>query len=155
MVLVSKLEAPVIYPPDSDISGVHAGSRYEEFSNPAPLSPPEINVEVDAIAKSATGYPGVSTQVIFDYSALKQARRYCQIHVTPQTSFDFVVAARTEFWVRGGNINVNNVPVTANCFIVCEPGAHVAIESPFGALLLAWAEGQELSHSADANLFNF
>jgi hypothetical protein len=154
-VLVSKLEAPVTYPPNSNISGVHAGSRYEDFSNPAPLSPPEINIAVDAIPKSATGYPGVKTQVIFDYSALKQARRYCQIHITPQTSLHFVIAARTELWVRGGNLIVNGITANANCFIICEPGAHVNIESPFGALLLAWAEGQELSQYPKANLFGF
>jgi hypothetical protein len=154
-VLVSKLEAPVIYPPNSDISGVHAGSRYESFSNPAPLIPPEINIVVDALPKMATGYSGVTSQVIFDYSVLKQTRRYCQIHIMPQTSFDFVAAARTEFWVRGGNLIVNGNAANANCFIVCESGAHVNIESPFGALLLAWAEGQELSRYPAANLFGF
>jgi hypothetical protein len=154
-VLVSKLEAPVIYPPNSDISGVHAGSRFEAFLNPAPLNPPEINIAVDALTKFTTGYAGVATQVIFDYSAIQQTRRYCQLHITPQTSFDFVVAARTEFWMRGGNLIVNGIAANANYFIVCEPGAHVNIESPFGALLLAWAEGQELSQSPEANLFGF
>ena len=43
-VLVSRLEAAVIYPPASSISGVHAGSRHEDFCNPDPSVAPEINV---------------------------------------------------------------------------------------------------------------
>jgi hypothetical protein len=154
-VLVSKLEAPVIYPPDSQISGVHAGSKAQSFSNPAPLEPPELNVSVDELPKFNTGYAGVVAQTIFDYAALKQNRRYCQIHITPQGALDFMIAVRTEFWVRGGNLTVNGLDAHANCFIICEPGAHIEIASPFGALLLAWAEGPELSNSSERNLFGF
>jgi ChrR Cupin-like domain len=154
-VLVSKLEAPVIYPPNAAISGVHAGSRAKDFSNPAPLEPPELNIQVDSLPKYNTGYDGVVGQTIFDYGPLQQNRRYCQIHITPQSKFDFIVAVRTEFWVRGGNLSVNGIDAYANCFIICEPGAHIEIDSPFGALLLAWAEGPELSDSAHRNLFGF
>jgi hypothetical protein len=154
-VLVSKLEAPVIYPPDAQISGVHAGSKAQNFSNPAPLEPPEINIRVDELPKFNTGYSGVAAQSIFDYKPLKQNRRYCQIHITPQSSLDFMIAARTEFWMRGGNLTVNGLSAYANCFIICEPGAHIEITSPFGALLLAWAEGPELSTTEQGNLFGF
>jgi hypothetical protein len=154
-VLVSKLEAPVIYPPDASISGVHAGSKTQAFTNPAPHEPPEINVNVDGLAKFDTGYAGVTAQTIFDYGPLKQNRRYCQLHITPQSRLEFMVAVRTEFWVRGGNLTVNGLDAHANCFIICEPGTHVGIDSPFGALLLAWAEGPELSDSAERNLFGF
>jgi hypothetical protein len=153
--LVSKLEAPVIYPPDAAISGVHAGSKAQAFSNPAPLEPPELNINVDALPKFETGYAGVTTQTIFDYSPLKQNRRYCQIHITPQSKLDFTVAVRTEFWVRGGNLTVSGLNAHPNCFIICEPSSHVEIESPFGALLLAWAEGPERSDSVKRNLFGF
>lgn len=154
-VLVSKLEAPVIYPPNAEISGVHAGSKVQAFSNPAPLEPPEININVDSLPEYKTGYPGVVGQIIFDYSPLQQKRRYCQIRITPQSTLDFIVAVRTEFWVRGGNLTINGKDAHANCFIICELGAHVEIESPFGALLLAWAEGPELSDSEERNLFGF
>jgi hypothetical protein len=154
-VLVSKLEAPVIYPPDAAISGVHAGSKTQAFTNPAPLEPPEININIDALPKFNTGYAGVTTQTIFDYAPLKQIRRYCQIHIVPQNKLEFAIALRTEFWVRGGNLTVNGLDAHANCFIICEPGAHIKIDSPFGALLLAWAEGRELSDSAECNLFGF
>jgi hypothetical protein len=154
-VLVSKLEAPVLYPPDAAISGVHAGSKTQAFKNPAPLEPPEININVDELPKLDTGYGGVTTQIIFDYRPLKQNRRYCQIHLNPQSKLEFRITARTEFWVRGGNLTVNGLDAYANCFIICEPSSDIKIDSPFGALLLAWTEGQELSDSAAQNLFGF
>ncbi len=154
-VLVSKLEAPVIYPPNAEISGVHAGSKAKDFSNPDPLEPPEVNIDVDALTKFNTGYSGVSRQTIFDYKKLGQERRYCQLHITPQSRLDFTTSKRTEFWVRGGDLKVNKLSAHANCFIICEQGSRIEIESSFGALLLAWAEGRELSDSADRNLFGF
>jgi hypothetical protein len=154
-VLVSRLEAPVSYPPDSDISGVHAGSQYLAFENLEPSVPPEVNVLVDHLPTQATGYNGIERQVIYDYAGASQARRYCQLSVMPHASFAFEASALTEFWVRGGNLKVNGQEVHANCFIVCEAEAKVKIESPFGALLLAWAEGPEKDHRKSRSLFGF
>ena len=78
-VLASRLEGPVIYPPSSDISGVHAGSRYEDFRNPNPDIPPEINVPVDGLALHATGHYGVRRQMIFDYAGTGTERRMVQL----------------------------------------------------------------------------
>jgi hypothetical protein len=54
--------------------------------------------------------------------------------------------------VRGGLAAIDGQPVHADCFIVCEPGSQVRVRSPFGALMLAWAEGREKSAG---NLFGF
>lgn len=151
-VLMSRLEGPVIYPPSSDISGVHAGSRYEFFRNPDPDIPPEINVPVDALALQATGIEGVRRQVIFDYAGTGTDRRMVQLTLRPEAVFSFEVDALTEFWVRGGQVTVNGREANANSFVVCEPGSKVKVESPFGALLVAWAEGRERSAG---NLFGF
>jgi hypothetical protein len=150
--LVSRLEGPVTYPPMSDISGVHAGSRYADFHNPAPDVPPEVNVVVDNQPFMATGVAGVSRQTVFDYDGTGSHHRMVQWTVRPQTSFAFEVDALTEFWVRGGNLTVNDSAAHANCFVVCEPGARVHIQSPYGALLLAWAQGPE---TGATNLFGF
>ena len=49
--LVSRSEGPVTYPQDAGVlSGIHAGSRHENFRNPAPDVPPEINVDLTAVA---------------------------------------------------------------------------------------------------------
>ncbi len=151
-VLVSKLEGPVTYPPNSDISGVHAGSRFEAFHNPNPLVPPEVNVVVDALPLEPTGVAGVQRQMVFDYAGTGSNHRMVQLTVLPETGFEFVTGALTEFWVRGGNLTVNGQPVHANCFVVCEAGAAVRVNSPFGALLMAWAQGQE---SGAGNLFGY
>jgi hypothetical protein len=154
-ILVSRLEAPVSYPPDSDISGVHAGSQYRVFQNPEPSVPPEVNVLVDHLPSQATGYDGVDRQVIYDYAGASQTARYSQLSVSPQANFSFEASAVTEFWVRGGNLTVNGQEAHANCFIVCEPQAKVEIDSPFGALLLAWADGPEKAYLQRRSLFGF
>jgi hypothetical protein len=153
--LVSRLEAPVSYPPQSDISGVHAGSRYEAFVNPDPAVPPEVNVTVDTQPVLPTGYDGISRQMIFDYASLGGARRYVQLAVKPQAELSFETTALTEMWVRGGNLSINGQPAHANCFVVCEAGARVQIDSPFGALLLVWAQGPETACSVERSLFGF
>jgi hypothetical protein len=142
-VLASRLEGPVLYPPASEITGVHAGSRYGSFRNPDPDVPPEINVEVDALPYLATGIEGVRRQTVFDYAGTGTAHRMVQLTLRPGAVMSFRVKALTEFWVRGGGVSVNGQAADANAFVVCEPGAQMAIESPFGALLLGWAEGRE------------
>lgn len=153
--LVSRLEAPVSYPPNSDISGVHAGSEYRSFQNPDPSVPPEINVAVDLLQAQPSGYHGIECQVIYDYARQPTQSRYVQLTVRPHTHVEFEASAVTEFWVRGGQIKINGLDAFANCFIVCEPQARVTIECPFGALLLAWAEGPERNLQSDKSLFGF
>lgn len=150
--LVSRLEGPVTYPPDSEISGVHAGSRHAEVRNPDPDVPPEVNIAVDAVAPEATGVAGVKRQAIFDYQDTGSDHRMAQLTLRPETRCSFDTPALTEFWVRSGLVAVNGQVVHANSFVVCEAGAHVEWSSPFGALLLAWAEGQE---PGPGNLFGF
>lgn len=144
-VLVSRLEGPVAYPPaHGPLSGLHAGSRHAEFANPAPDAPPEINVAVDALDRWQTGVPGMLRQTIFDYSGTASAHRYVQLRLAPGSVCPpWRASALTEFWVRGGRIEVSGQHVHANCFVVVEKGATVQMVSPFGALLLAWAEGPE------------
>jgi hypothetical protein len=151
-VLVSRLEGPVTYPPSSDISGVHAGSRHEAFRNPDPDVPPEINVPVDEVPIQETGIFGVRRHLVFDYAGTGTDRRMLQLTLRPECGLAFETPSLTEFWVRGGLLQVNGQAAHANCFVVCEPGARVEMASPFGALLLGWAEGRE---RGAGNLFGF
>lgn len=151
-ILVSRLEGLVTYPPEGEITGVHAGSRHASVRNPDPNVPPETNVPVDALAKLETGIDGVLGQMIFDYAGTGSGHRMVQLSIRPETTFEFEAGALTEFWVRGGLAAFNDQPVHADCFVICEPGARVTVRSPFGALLLAWADGREKS---SGNLFGF
>ncbi len=121
-VLVSRLEAAVIYPPASSISGVHAGSRHEDFCNPDPSIPPEINVLVDQQPAHATGIAGITRQDIFDYGGTGFDHRMVQLKLRPGATASFKVTHLTEFWVRGGNLLVNQQSAQANAFVVCEAG---------------------------------
>jgi hypothetical protein len=150
--LVSRLEAPVTYPKNSDISGVHAGSQYADVLNDRPDTPPEVNVPVDAQVHEDTGVHGVRRQPIFDYAGTGDTRRMVQLSVRPGAGATFEAQALTEFWVRGGLLSVNGASAHADCFIVCEAGATVDLLSPYGALLIGWAEGRE---RGSGNLFGF
>lgn len=151
-ILVSRLEGPVTYPVGSSISGVHSGSTHASFVNPDPDVPPEMNISVDALAILPTGIAGVGCQAIFDYQDTASLHRMAQLTIRPTTSFTFRTTALTEFWVRGGEIQINGQTAYANCFVCCAAQVDVEIVSPFGALLIAWAEGQERGGS---NLFGF
>jgi hypothetical protein len=150
--LVSRLEGPVTYPPESDISGVHAGSRHAAIRNTAPDVPPEVNVPVDALPIVETGIAGVQRRMIFDYAGTGSRHRMVQLSIRPETEFSFTAGALTEFWVRGGLLAVNGQGVHADCFVVCEAGARVEVRCPYGATLIAWADGPE---QGPGNLFGF
>lgn len=154
--LVSRLEGPVTYPPTSEISGVHAGSSYEAIRNPAPEVPPEINVPVDELPALPTGVAGVTRQSIFDYAGTGSTHRMVQLAVRPESEFNFTATAVTEFWVRGGALTLGGQAAHADCFVVCEAGAEVRVACPYGALLIAWAEGPEAqAREGTRNLFGF
>ena len=158
-VLVSKLEGPVTYPPeDRLLSGVHAGSTYESFRNPDPDVAPEINVAVDRVTAVATGLAGLGRQPIYDYAGSGLDRRMLQWRLRPETELPAWQASDwIELWIRGGEITVSGQKAHANCFVVIEPGATVRIDSPFGAIVLVWAEGRERWSGAGAtgDLFGF
>lgn len=143
--LVSRLEGPVVYPSNrGELSGLHAGSRHAEFDNPAPEAAPDINVMVDALAHQQSGIAGVRRQTIFDYAGTGSAHRFVQLSLAPGTRCPaWHCQQLTEFWVRGGLLHINGQVAHANCFVAIEPGAEVDMASPFGVLLLAWAEGPE------------
>jgi len=151
-VLVSRLEGPVTYPAADAISGVHAGSRLADVRNLQPDVPPEVNVPVDALPYFPSGHAGVRRQTVFDYADTGSAHRMVQLTLRPGAAFRFEARALTDFWVRGGAVEVDGQDATGNCFVQCPAGATVRIESPYGALLLGWAEGRELG---DGNLFGF
>ena len=143
--LVSRLEGPVVYPASrGELSGLHAGSRHADFDNPAPEAAPDINITVDALVPQQSGIRGLRRQTIFDYSGTGSAHRFVQLSLAPGTDCPaWRCQALTEFWVRGGLLHINGQVAHANCFVVIEPGAEVRMASPYGALLLAWAEGPE------------
>lgn len=151
-VLVSRLEGLVTYPRSAQISGVHAGSVHGEFVNPDPDVPPELNISVDSLTHEATGIFGASRQIIFDYAGTGSDHRLLQLTLRPHIAFEFEAGGLTDFWVRGGEIQVNDQTAHANCFVMCAAGAKIRVASPFGALLLVWANGPERS---SGNLFGF
>lgn len=144
--LVSRLEGPVVYPASrGTLTGLHAGSRHAEFANPAPEASPDINVDVDALQPYQTGIAGIRRQTIFDYAGTGSAHRFVQLSLAPGTQCPPWRCERlTEFWVRGGLLQINGeLTAHGNCFVVAEPGAVLRLASPFGVLMLAWAEGPE------------
>jgi hypothetical protein len=164
--LVSRLEGPVVYPPSrTDLSGLHAGSRHAEFVNPAPEAAPDINVDVDRLDAWQSGIPLLRRQTIFDYTGTGRAHRFVQLSLAPGAECPpWRCEHLTEFWVRGGLLAINGQVAHANCFVVIEPGATVRMASPFGVLMLAWAEGPEQwvdasaaagTRSVSSSLFGF
>ena len=151
-VLVSRLEGPVVYPPSrTELSGLHAGSRHAEFTNPAPEAAPELNVDVDRLDAWQCGIPLLRRQTIFDYAGTGSAHRFVQLSLAPGAECPpWRCGHLTEFWVRGGELEINGQVAHANCFVVIEPGVTVRMASPFGVLMLAWAEGAEQWLDAEA-----
>jgi hypothetical protein len=142
-VLVARLEAPVIYPPeDGPLHGLHAGARHGSFANPAPAVPPDINVSIDAQPPQPTGCTGVTRQTAFDYAPTADDHRMVQLSIAPQARMPRLFATgHTEFWVRGGLLEVDGRVACAGSFVIVEPQTELSLACPFGALLLGWAEG--------------
>lgn len=140
---VARLEGPVTYPPqDGPLHGLHAGARHALLANPAPSVPPDINVSVDLLAEQGTGCDGVARRTVFDYAPTVDDHRMVQLSIRPQSRIPrLVVTGHTELWIRGGLLEVDGQAAHAGCFVILEPSAEVSLACPFGALVLAWAEG--------------
>lgn len=164
--LVSRLEGPVVYPPDSGpLTGLHTGSRHGAVANPAAEVPPDLNVAVDALPRAQTGIIGLVRQGIFDYAGTGSAHRFVQLRLAPGTECPvWRAGGLTEFWIRGGQLVIDGATITANTFVIIQPGTPVRMASPHGVLLLAWADGPEQwpdgdpatpGRSCRASLFGF
>lgn len=159
--LVSRLEAPVIYPPDTDRNfALHLGPRFGEIENPSPEMPPEINVAVDRLAPQPTAIAGVTRKMIFDYALSAGEHRYVQLGMLPGSATPaFTTRAPLELWVRAGDLQVGGMPAGANCFVIVEPGATLSLATRYGTLFHAWSEGRadwaDADRPARPDLFGF
>ena len=142
-VLVSRLEAHVLYPPGAGaLHGLHAGSRHAEIRNAQPDAQPDLNVTVDALPATSIAVPGAVRRTVFDYAGTGSDHRMVQLTLRPGTVLPPLrMSALTELWVRGGSLELDGRRAPANAFLVLEPGATVTLAAPFGALVLVWAEG--------------
>lgn len=141
--LVSRLEAPVIYPEATNRDyALHTGPRFGSIRNPNPEAEPDINIAVDRLPALATSVAGITRRMIFDYSRSKGEHRYVQMTLVPGANTPaFTTTAPLELWVRAGDLRIGGEVAWSNCFVIVEPGATVSIESDFGAAFHAWSEG--------------
>jgi hypothetical protein len=142
--LLSRLEAPVIYPAETGRDyALHTGPRFGDIRNPNPEAPPDINVAVDRLAALPTAIAGVTRRMIFDYALSQNEHRYVQLGMLPgSATAAFTTRAPLELWVRGGDLRVGGATAYANCFVIVEAGATVSIESSFGVLFHAWSDAR-------------
>ena len=142
--LVSRLEAPVIYPAETGRDyALHTGPRFGEIRNPNPEVMPDINVAVERLPALATSIAGVTRKMIFDYALSAGEHRYVQLGMLPGSATPaFTTRAPLELWVRAGDLRIGGATAYANCFVIVEAGATIEIASSFGALFHAWSEGR-------------
>ena len=148
-VLVSRLEGPVVYPPEEradDGAGphdLHAGARHAPgLVNPAPERPPEIVATVEALPVETTALAGVTRRLIFDYARTGTDCRFVQLCLLPGTALPaHRVTDLTEWFVLGGDVRVNGTRAGGGSFVVLEPGTDAEVSTHYGARLLAGAEG--------------
>ena len=142
--LVSRLEAPVIYPEATDRDyALHTGPRFGAILNPDPECPPDINIPVDELPALPTSIAGVTRKMIFDYARSEGEHRYVQMGMLPGSKTPaFTTTALLELWVRAGDLRLGEKIAYGNCFVIVEPGTTLSIESDFGALFHVWSEGR-------------
>ncbi len=141
--LVSRLEAPVLYLPEEDhLSLVHAGASQAAFETADVDALTDLNICVDQQTQIETGVSGVRRRMIFDYAGCEQDRRLLELQLRARcAAVHWRSASRVELWVHGGGIVLNGQALWGNCFAIIEPDTTIQIESRFGARLLVWADG--------------
>lgn len=142
-VLASRLDGPVLYPPEEGADGrVHTGARAAAFANPAPEVPPDIVTDVAALPVLATGIGGLTRRLVFDHRIIGENRRLVLLHLLPGSAIPaHALSAPVEWFVLGGEVRAGDVRALGGSFVVLEPGAEAAVSSEFGVRLLAWADG--------------
>ena len=157
--LMSRLEAGVIYPEETNRDyALHTGPRFGAIRNPNPETPPDINIDVEALRALPTGVAGTTRKMIFDYAVAGGAHRYSELGMLAGSRTPaFTTTAALEFWVRGGDLRIGGKPAHANCFVIVEPGTTLELASDFGALFHCWSEGrmQWAGGEARPDLFGF
>jgi len=79
---------------------------------------------------------------VFDYAGTGTDRRMVQLALLPGTRVPAHVASSlVEFFLLGGDLQVNGKSAAGGSFVVIEPDAEIDMATNYGARLLAWAEG--------------
>jgi hypothetical protein len=139
--LIARLEGPVIYEGEAT-HRLHAGARGGWLVNEYPERAPDLNITVRDLASTATSVAGVSRRVVFDYANTPHNRRFVELSLLPGTTIPMHRLSKNIDWfVIAGDISINEHTACANHCVVIEAGSEVTVNSRFGALILAWADG--------------
>ena len=161
--LVSRLEAPVLYlPQEEQLSLVHAGAHQQDFETPDVAAPADLNIRVADLAATQVGIDGIARRMVFDYAGCDDDHRLIELSIRARSALPaWRAAQRIELWLHGGAITVNGQQAWGNCFVIIEPDTEVTMASRFGARMLLWADAPATAVSTGIggrtlnNLFGF
>lgn len=146
-VLVSRLEAPVIYPEETPAElDLHHGSQRGAIVNPNPEMPPDINLPLSMLPARPTRLAGITRRDVFDYHGTGTDRRCCMLAMLPGSGVPaFETSAPLDIFVVAGDLTAKPARGPARRaegagFVVVEPGARINLQSEFGANLIIWSE---------------
>jgi hypothetical protein len=139
--LISRLEGPVVYEKATE-HRLHAGAHPGTIVNKHPERPPDINITVRNLLPSATSVAGVMRRMVFDYSLTSDNKRFVELTLLPGAHIpSHVLSSTVDWFVMAGDVRVNGKRAAGNYCVVMEAGTQVEIDSTYGALIFAWADG--------------
>lgn len=156
--LVTRMEGPVAYPHDhGPLNLVHAGAHFAEIANRSPETPPDIAIAVADLPSIPTGLPSVARRMVFDYAQTPHCRRLVQLQLFPGARLPpHRTSQQVDWYVIGGALDLSGRPAGAASLVTIEPDTMVEAHSPYGCLLLAWAEGPvRWADRAASDLYGF
>jgi len=143
-ILASRLEGPTIYPKsDGKIHGLHTGAYEGEIVVDNPEMLPDLNIPVEEVPAIPLSIGGVSRRMIYDYRHVDDDHRLVALTLLPGTVIPpHRTSALVDWYIAGGCVRFGDGrEAGAGSFVVMDPDTDVAVSSPYGASLFAWADG--------------
>lgn len=151
-VLASRLDGPVVYPPEGgEVHGLHTGARKGGFEPVAIDRQPDINIDMMSQRAVAMPFAGATRRTMFDYGMTPHDRRMACLQLQPGAHLPMHRSEHPiEYFVVAGDLTLSGETATSNSFAIAEPGAQIELASSYGCLALIWADGPSrwLDHEA-------
>jgi len=142
---VARVDGAVLYPDDQDgvlnelgLKAAAAGERVDATVG----QQPSLLITVEALAAVPGPVLGVGRRMLYDYANEAWQARYCQLLLAPSAKIPaHLTTGMIDLFVLAGEVSIGATRAGSGSYVVIDAETELAIDSRYGARLLAWADG--------------
>ena len=156
---VARVDGAILYPKDEDGVLNELGQRAAAAGEKVDATvgqTPNLCFSIEQLTPVPGPVPGCARRMLYDYAGEPWQARFVNLLLAPSTKTPaHRTTGMTDLFVLAGEVRIGHERAGSGCYAVIDADTELAIETRYGARLLAWADGpvQWLDGAARGDLY--